>query len=67
MTEAIARLRRGFGALTSYVGAVMGDHDYARYLEHHAAHHPGDAPCSEREYWRRRHAARDRDPRGACC
>ena len=30
---------------------VVGAPDYARYLEHHAACHPGEAPLSPREYY----------------
>ena len=30
---------------------VVGAPDYERYLEHHAACHPGEAPLSPREYY----------------
>ena len=40
--------------LRSFLGAVrqvVGAPDYRRYLEHHAASHPGHAPLSPREYY----------------
>jgi uncharacterized short protein YbdD (DUF466 family) len=33
---------RWAGAAWRYVRAVSGDDAYERYLEHHAAHHPGE-------------------------
>ncbi|MFW0787293.1 YbdD/YjiX family protein [Gordonia sp. CPCC 206044] len=63
----IAALRRGTAAIAWYVGSVMGDRDYARYVERHAATHPGSEPMSEREYWRARYAAQDRNPGARCC
>ncbi|WP_369803699.1 CstA-like transporter-associated (seleno)protein [Mycobacterium sp. NAZ190054] len=45
----------------------MGDNHYQRYLEHHERRHPGAPALSEREYWRRRHAASDADPGARCC
>ncbi len=50
-----------------YVGELMGDHDYARYVEHLTRTHP-DAPIpTEREFWRARHAAADAAPASRCC
>jgi len=45
----------------------MGDNHYQRYLEHRARTHVGEAVISEREYWRRRHAAADSNPGARCC
>ncbi|MGK9271663.1 YbdD/YjiX family protein [Williamsia muralis] len=60
-------LRRGSDAVRWYVGAMMGDSDYQRYLTHHRAHHPADAPMTERDYWRTRYRDQDRNPQGRCC
>ncbi len=40
-------VRRLLGAVRQVVGAP----DYDRYLQHHAACHPGEAPLSPREYY----------------
>jgi uncharacterized short protein YbdD (DUF466 family) len=45
----------------------MGDNHYQRYVDHRARTHPGEPVPSEREYWRRRHAATDTDPGARCC
>ncbi|MBH0121145.1 YbdD/YjiX family protein [Rhodococcus sp. NPDC003382] len=50
-----------------WVGALMGDHDYARYVELHRRLHPGEPVPTEREYWRDRHAATDSNPGARCC
>ena len=50
-----------------YVGAVMGDSHYRRYLEHHRRTHPGTPVLSEGEYWRMRHRAADVSPSPRCC
>ncbi|NDZ93990.1 YbdD/YjiX family protein [Streptomyces sp. SID6673] len=63
----IDTVRRGWQAVSWYVGSVMGDRDYARYLEHAARTHPDRPPLSEREYWRHRYAEQDRNPGARCC
>ncbi|WP_343287162.1 YbdD/YjiX family protein [Gordonia sp. SID5947] len=63
----IATVRRGWAAVSWYVGSVMGDRDYMRYLEHTARTHPDQPPLSEREYWRRRYSDQDRNPGARCC
>jgi uncharacterized short protein YbdD (DUF466 family) len=60
-------LRRSSDAVRWYVGAMMGDSDYQRYLAHHRAHHPTDVPMTERDYWRTRYRDQDRNPQGRCC
>ncbi|MFZ2174590.1 MAG: YbdD/YjiX family protein [Rhodococcus sp. (in: high G+C Gram-positive bacteria)] len=50
-----------------WTGALMGDHDYARYVDHLARMHPDAEVPSEREYWRARHAAADENPGARCC
>lgn len=48
-----------------YATTLMGDHDYARYVQHLARTHPGQEPESERAYWRSRHD--DSTPQARCC
>ncbi|MGN5238259.1 YbdD/YjiX family protein [Rhodococcus sp. SJ-3] len=50
-----------------WVGALMGDHDYARYVELQRRLNSGDPVMTEREYWRQRHAASEADPGARCC
>jgi len=50
-----------------WVGSVMGDNAYARYVQHLALRHPGEAPPTEREYWRARYAEADLHPGARCC
>ena len=50
-----------------YVGALMGDSHYRRYLSHHRRVHPGSPALSEGEYWRMRHRAAEADPTARCC
>ncbi|MGV9677567.1 YbdD/YjiX family protein [Nocardia sp. NPDC003482] len=54
-------------ALIRYVNAVIGGEDYARYVEHLRRNHPDRAVPTEREYWRERYAAADRNPTTRCC
>jgi len=42
---------RLFERAARVVREVVGAPDYERYLEHHAAHHPGCAPLTPREYY----------------
>ncbi|MGH3890244.1 MAG: YbdD/YjiX family protein, partial [Rhodococcus qingshengii] len=50
-----------------WVRSVMGDLDYQRYVEHTRRHHADSPVISEREFWRRRHAAADANPGARCC
>ncbi|MDX1879694.1 YbdD/YjiX family protein [Mycolicibacterium sp. 141076] len=50
-----------------YWSSLMGDNHYARYLEHRRRTHPGEPVLSERDYWKARHRAADRNPQGRCC
>jgi uncharacterized short protein YbdD (DUF466 family) len=45
----------------------MGDTHYRRYVEHRLRTHPGEAVCSERDYWRMRHANTEANPQTRCC
>nr|WP_305800484.1 YbdD/YjiX family protein [Mycolicibacterium sp. GF69] len=53
--------------VTDFVGDLMGDTHYRRYVEHRLRTHPGEPVLSEREYWRMRHAAADANPSARCC
>ena len=46
---------RALKAVRWYVGSVMGDNHYQRYVEHRRATHPDEPVMTEREYWRARH------------
>ena len=48
-----------------YVGSLMGDNHYQRYVAHRARTHPGSPVMSERDYWRMRYRTSDVEPR--CC
>lgn len=50
-----------------YVGSLMGDTHYRRYLDHRARTHPGEPVLSESEYWRLRHRLTESDPGARCC
>jgi uncharacterized short protein YbdD (DUF466 family) len=50
-----------------YWGSLMGDNHYRRYVEHRRHIHPGEQVLTEREYWRMRHDATDRNPNPRCC
>ena len=54
-------------AVRWWTGSLMGDHDYARYVEHLRRAHPDAEVPSEREYWKARHAAADANPGVRCC
>jgi len=49
------------------VRQVIGAPDYARYLEHHAACHPGRAPLTEREFYVQFLGWRYAGTAGRCC
>lgn len=50
-----------------YLGAVMGEQDYPRYVAHLKAAHPGAPIPTEREFWRARWAEQDASPGARCC
>lgn len=50
-----------------YVGALMGDSHYQRYVAHRRRMHPGEAIVGEAEYWRLRYRQADADPGARCC
>ena len=50
-----------------YVGALMGDSHYQRYVAHRRRAHPGQGVLSESEYWRMRHREAELNPGARCC
>ncbi|GAB2724758.1 YbdD/YjiX family protein [Nocardia thraciensis] len=58
---------RGARAVVSYMNAVLGGQDYARYVEHLRRNHPDRPIPSERDYWRERHDDAARNPANRCC
>jgi uncharacterized short protein YbdD (DUF466 family) len=50
-----------------YIGSLMGDNHYQRYLESRRRTHPGEAVMSESDYWRMRHRMTEADPGARCC
>ena len=62
-----AKLTTAFRGTLWWVRSVMGDLDYQRYVEHTRRHHADSPVISEREFWRRRHAAADANPGARCC
>ena len=50
-----------------WVGSVLGDTAYARYVEHLRRTHPQAPVPTEREYWRQRYAEQDARPGARCC
>lgn len=60
-------VRRGLGKVRWYLEGMMGADAYRRYVDHHAATHPGCAPMSERQFWRDKYDWEERNPQGRCC
>jgi uncharacterized short protein YbdD (DUF466 family) len=50
-----------------YVSSLMGDNHYRRYVDHCLRTHPDEQVMSERDYWRMRHDATERNPQTRCC
>ncbi|CAN7344625.1 YbdD/YjiX family protein [Mycobacterium frederiksbergense] len=59
--------RQAARQITWYVGTLMGDNHYRRYVELRTRTHPGEPVPTEREYWKLRHAAADANPGARCC
>ncbi|AQT80985.1 hypothetical protein B1R94_19555 [Mycolicibacterium litorale] len=63
----MGRAIRAAREIRSYIGALMGDSHYRRYVEHRGRTHPGEPVLSEAEYWRMRHNQADSNPTARCC
>ena len=50
-----------------YIGALMGDGHYRRYLDYRNRAHPGEPVLSEAEYWRMRHSMAETGVTPHCC
>ena len=59
-----ARLRHAARETWQVLRGVLGERAYENYVAHHAAHHPGEPPMGEREFWRQ---LQDREPPPRCC
>ncbi|HEU4652953.1 MAG TPA: YbdD/YjiX family protein [Steroidobacteraceae bacterium] len=46
-TQVLTQLRRQLASVWAYVRVDA----YARYLSHHAAHHPQEVPLSRRDFY----------------
>ena len=47
--------RRALKAASWYIGAVLGDDQYDRYVDHRRRLHPDEPVLTEREFWRVKH------------
>jgi len=54
-------------AVRWYLRELTGESDWERYLERHAAIHPGDRPLTRREFERRRWTDKANNPGNRCC
>ena len=62
-----APLARAWDAVRWWVRGVNGEAKYDAYLAHHRAHHPGEEPLTERQFWRAEYARQDANPGSRCC
>ncbi len=62
-----ARVVRAAKAVRWFIRGVVGADAYERYLEHHQRTHCEVAPMSERDFWRDRTDAMERNPKSRCC
>lgn len=67
MGRATERARQIGWSWGSFIGDLMGDTHYRRYVDHRRRTHPGEPVLSERDYWRMRHAATETNPNPRCC
>lgn len=50
-----------------YMGELVGDHDYEKYVAHMQANHPGCEIPSKKQFWRDRYRDQDANPGTRCC
>ena len=62
-----ARLVRAARAVRWLMRGVVGADAYERYLAHHHRTHGELPPMTEREFWRDRTDAMERNPKSRCC
>lgn len=63
----MGRLSRISRTIGWYVGSLMGDNHYRRYVAHRRRAHPDEPVLSEAEYWRMRHRMTESSPTARCC
>jgi len=63
----VAHVVRAWRAFLWYAKALMGESDYARYVDHLQRHHPGSPVPTVKEYWRDRYRRESREPGARCC
>jgi uncharacterized short protein YbdD (DUF466 family) len=63
----VGRLANSARQIRWYIGALMGDTHYRRYLDYCRRAHPGEPVLSERDYWRMRHDRTESSPNPRCC
>lgn len=61
------RLHAAMSEAWQLLRGFAGEQAYERYVAHHAAHHPGEAPLAEREFWRRHTDRGDHQLSARCC
>ncbi|WP_083984341.1 YbdD/YjiX family protein [Corynebacterium epidermidicanis] len=58
---------RTLKAVWWWLGELVGEREYEKYVAHLRARHPGHPIPSEREYFRQRFAEKDANPGARCC
>lgn len=54
-------------AIWWWLGEIVGEREYEKYVAHLKAHHPDRDIPSEREYFRQRYAEKSANPGARCC
>ncbi|WP_374679390.1 YbdD/YjiX family protein, partial [Microbacterium wangruii] len=62
-----SHVRRAGRGIRWYIETLMGDRAYETYVAHHRTVHPGEAPLTERQFWRQKMDDQDRNPGARCC
>ncbi|MBK8447287.1 MAG: YbdD/YjiX family protein [Micropruina sp.] len=60
-------LARGWRTLSGFVGDLLGDSAYDRYVQRHRVQHPGQPPLDARAWWRQRADAAESAVQERCC
>ncbi|NWL10683.1 DUF466 domain-containing protein [Paenarthrobacter nitroguajacolicus] len=58
---------KGLRGFATYMGSLMGEDAYRKYLEHFEATGNSGPAMTEREFWRDRMDRQDTNPQGRCC
>ena len=66
-TTLLAQAGRVGRGIRWYMSHLMGDSAYATYVAHQRRNHPDQEPMTERQFWRDRMDAQDRNPGARCC